>query len=244
MFRRAYDDRVNAHWPWWQVALDCTLIYFSAGYIVAALETAAPPHLVHLVFPNLFPGGFEWGAYLFYWLVWTVINGALVLGWMNWKNYSGSQLSMFPHKASITFVALLIMAALTVNYAWGLALNYFFQDALAQDVELLTTAYRPEYIHVMLLGSVVAAPVVEEITFRGILQSALQRTWLGFWGAATVASAAFAFAHFYSWPGTLDIFGVGMILSALLRLTGGILPGIVAHGAINLIYAGFHAANL
>jgi hypothetical protein len=76
----------------------------------------------------------------------------------------------------------------------------------------------------------VAAPVAEELFFRGLVHGSLRRFGVPL---ATVASAAiFAAVHFV--PAAFPVlFVVGAILAILYERTGSLIPGIVVHALIN-----------
>jgi membrane protease YdiL (CAAX protease family) len=78
---------------------------------------------------------------------------------------------------------------------------------------------------------IVAAPVVEEIVFRGLLLPALRIRW-AFWPAAVVSSLVFALAHVSPLliP-TLFILGLG--LAWLRELFDSVYPPIVMHALNN-----------
>jgi len=76
--------------------------------------------------------------------------------------------------------------------------------------------------------------VSEELTFRGYILSTMQRGF-GFWPAAVVSSLIFAAAHMgnggESVVGIGQVFVAGMLLSALLRITGSLWLSIGWHAA-------------
>ena len=98
-----------------------------------------------------------------------------------------------------------------------------------------------------------AAPVQEEIIFRGLLQSTLQKgipshIYIGsrkLSAAALISAIAFALVHFVllgigATPGTIAfvIFGalaLGIAAGQMRWITGSLLPGIVMHSLINII---------
>ena len=78
----------------------------------------------------------------------------------------------------------------------------------------------------------VAAPVVEELLFRGVLQNGLAGR-MPAPVALVVASAVFALVHFQTvqFPG---LFVAGLVFGGLLLRTGRLGPSVVAHMAFNL----------
>jgi CAAX protease family protein len=89
------------------------------------------------------------------------------------------------------------------------------------------------------VGIAVAAPIAEEIAFRGYLFPALSR-WRGPWIGAIVTALLFGAAHFLVYPlvflPALAFFGFGACL--LFWFTGSLLPSICLHAINNAIAAG------
>jgi membrane protease YdiL (CAAX protease family) len=83
---------------------------------------------------------------------------------------------------------------------------------------------------------VVAAPVSEELLFRGLLFGGLVNTRLGFVGTALITSACFAALHvqYDSWAIAI-IFVGGLLLAAARHSTGSIVPCLAMHAAMNFI---------
>jgi membrane protease YdiL (CAAX protease family) len=91
----------------------------------------------------------------------------------------------------------------------------------------------------VVLGVTVAAPVVEEIVFRGYLFPALAR-WRGPWIGALAGAAVFGAAHCLVYPPQLlpmmAIFGFAACM--LFWFTGSLLPGIALHAMNNALVTG------
>lgn len=83
------------------------------------------------------------------------------------------------------------------------------------------------------VSSVMVAPVIEELLFRGILFAGLAKRW-PIWLAAVVSSLAFAFLH-----GQVNVgiytFILGCLLSWSYVRSGSLYPGIVLHFVNNLV---------
>jgi membrane protease YdiL (CAAX protease family) len=85
--------------------------------------------------------------------------------------------------------------------------------------------------------AVLAAPVIEEIVFRGVLMDVFQRWW-GWWGAATVQAAVFSAVHIETLSSATMFFSLamlGFIFAWLRRVTGSLVAPIVAHLVFNLV---------
>jgi len=86
-------------------------------------------------------------------------------------------------------------------------------------------------------GSVVLAPLFEEVVFRGILFATL-RTALGPALAIALSGAIFGVAHGYGALGFLDVAFSGMLWAWAFEKTGSVLPGMAAHAVTNLLVTG------
>lgn len=102
----------------------------------------------------------------------------------------------------------------------------------ARQALVRTLADRPDLLRdpFVLLAVVVGAPVVEEILFRGVLQTAL--------AAASSASKAVPiqaalFALFHDPVVFVPVFAMALGLGWLYARTGSLWPGIVAHALFN-----------
>src|SRR5687768_11964523 len=84
-----------------------------------------------------------------------------------------------------------------------------------------------------LLGTVVFAPVLEEIVFRGLLYGTLRR-WVGWPTAALLSAAVFAGAHGYGVAGFGSVFVSGVMWAVAYEKTRSLLPGMAAHAANNV----------
>jgi membrane protease YdiL (CAAX protease family) len=82
-----------------------------------------------------------------------------------------------------------------------------------------------------LATTVVAAPVLEEIFFRGILLERLSRRWSAT-AAVTASAALFGLAHAPIWPQALNAFVIAVVMGYLYLQTRSLIPVIIIH-AIN-----------
>ncbi len=94
----------------------------------------------------------------------------------------------------------------------------------------------PAVVGLTLLGSIVFAPVFEELIFRGLLYGTL-RTRLAWPLAAATSGLVFALAHGYGVIGFLSVFLSGVLWAWVYERTGSLLPSILAHVANNLAVA-------
>jgi membrane protease YdiL (CAAX protease family) len=137
------------------------------------------------------------------------------------------------------------------------ALNVFFPDAelFSEDdqvegvppeangrklnnQELIERDMRQDGLALSLLAIGLVGPISEELLFRGFLLLSFARTRLWFWGAATISSALFAFAHA---AGNFDMLALapyfcsGLIFSLALLWTGSLWIPIALHVMQNSI---------
>ncbi len=94
----------------------------------------------------------------------------------------------------------------------------------------------PVAVAVTLLGSILFAPVFEELIFRGLLYGTL-RTRLAWPLAALTSGLVFALAHGYGVTGFLSVFLSGVLWAWVYERTGSLLPSILAHAVNNAAVA-------
>ena len=84
-----------------------------------------------------------------------------------------------------------------------------------------------------LLATVIGAPLVEEVIFRGLIQSRLERAMPG-WLAAVISALVFGLCHGQIvW--IVYAFVLGMIFGRMRQCCRSILPSLAAHFVFNLI---------
>ena len=137
---------------------------------------------------------------------------------------------------AVGWTALAYCAVMLFNAIWFAVIGTgsSSQDAASGSAEL--TVATAVFIT---LGVAIAAPIVEEITFRGYLFPALTR-WKGPWVGALVCGVVFGLAHFAVHPPELlpmmAVFGVFACM--LFWFTGSLLPCIALHAMHNALVVG------
>lgn len=144
-------------------------------------------------------------------------------------------LGLMPARAPVVLLATLAGASLTVPLG---ELDNLWQHVWpATEEEMLTmlAIYEPSSFFeriFIILALVVAAPLGEEMVFRGVMWTWLRdssRPWI----ALIITSLLFGSAHVFI-PRTIPlIVPVGLLLGFLVVRTGSILPSIAAHAAFN-----------
>ncbi len=84
-----------------------------------------------------------------------------------------------------------------------------------------------------LLDSLVWAPLIEELAFRGVLYATL-RMAIGVWPAAGVSAAFFALVHGYGVIGFASVFWSGILWALAYERTRSLLPAVLGHAINNL----------
>jgi hypothetical protein len=90
---------------------------------------------------------------------------------------------------------------------------------------------------------VIAAPIVEEIFFRGFMYRGLAESRMGVVGALVVTSIIFGLAHApgFGWQRVVVTGCVGLLLGIIRWRTGGTSMGMVSHAATNFCGASVFA---
>jgi membrane protease YdiL (CAAX protease family) len=137
-------------------------------------------------------------------------------------------------KARDATIALAILIAFLLGYD---ALTYLFGRAVVTpfQVDTYRSARDAGALPLLWIAFVVAAPVAEEIIFRGFLF----RGWVTSARSAVpgilIISALFAVIHIqYDWFGILQVFFIGLLLGVARWRTGSTTLTILMHVLINL----------
>jgi uncharacterized protein len=154
------------------------------------------------------------------------------LGW-GWSEKFGPRT-----RAPVLLEVLLCVALAILLFFVGM---FLIQLSGGQDTDLeriIRSSKAAAYT--IALVAVVTAPVVEEIIYRGLLYSALQRA-IGVIGAVIIVATLFAGAHVYQYWPNLGAVAAVLLLSLCLTLvragTRRLLPCFVIHLAFNGIQA-------
>lgn len=136
----------------------------------------------------------------------------------------------------------LLIAPGTVFVMWGLFIALQISgymdwmeslgvETVQDTVKLLQTTQDPLILGMMAFAAVVAAPVCEEIVFRGYFYAVLKRT-IGILPAAFCSALVFAAAH-GSLTALLPLFLFGLALVLVYEKTGSIWAPIAVHFCFN-----------
>ena len=104
-------------------------------------------------------------------------------------------------------------------------------ETVQDTVKILQNSTNPQIVGLMVLAAVVAAPLCEEIVFRGYLYSAAKR-FAGPWAAGICSALVFAAAH-GSIAALLPLFVFGCVLVFIYEKTGSLWAPIAVHFCFN-----------
>ena len=115
------------------------------------------------------------------------------------------------------------------------------EDFDAQQ-RMLSTLFTGRGAYLMVATVVIAAPLGEEIFFRGCLFPALRKSW-GVLAALLVSGALFSLVH-YEWVGFLGLMEIGILLAELRLWSGSLWAAIIGHAVNNFIAGGAFLLHL
>ena len=104
-------------------------------------------------------------------------------------------------------------------------------EAVQDSVKLLQTSTDPTIIGLMVFAAVIAAPLCEEIVFRGYLYPAAKK-FAGPWAAGVCSALVFAAAH-GSLAALLPLFVFGCLLVFIYEKTGSLWASVAVHFCFN-----------
>ena len=160
-------------------------------------------------------------------LIGVILGAARWRGRGGWRNLIGWQ-PWTPLKASRLFWS--VVAAMIV---YGLGADVLVAKLYPPSKEWVNLPAGPLWAASFVTMAVVAAPVAEELLFRGWLYTAL-RGRIGVRAGILLSSVLFALAH---WEKThiyaLAVFPVGLALGFIRERTGSLRASMAAHAAYN-----------
>lgn len=153
------------------------------------------------------------------------------------------------------FFVLAVFVGLAAPMLGGLLTHLLAHDHdVSQNIQQLGRAAPPGLRILLVLVVTSLGPLVEELLFRGVLLSALiQLAWIRRWRvgwAVTLSSLTFALVHLpglhWQWYALPQLMLLALALTWLRLRSGSIWPGVLAHGAYNLlaVAAWFAATHL
>lgn len=188
--------------------------------------------------------GVEEGRQLALWAVallqiplWVGLLGAPL--WATYKKGRSSLISDFGLSMQWIDIPIGLATGLGAQFFIGLVLQWFYKalgvdaDKVGQTAKDLTEqATDPVGVVLLLIVVVLAAPVLEELFYRGLWLKSLERKWGTGW-AVGLSAVLFGAIHFqpYDFPALAT---VGLLASLLTVRFGRLGPAIWMHVAFNL----------
>lgn len=158
----------------------------------------------------------------------------LLLGWMvvtRLRKYSFRQTLGWTDGGVRWWHYLIILGGFYITVA---TVGYFLPEQNNEMIRLLQSSHAAVYVIAFL--ATFSAPLVEEVVYRGILFSALQRSAGVVW-AILIVTMLFAGVHFFQYwgsPGTIFLICfLSLGLTILRYRTKSLLPCIILHTLIN-----------
>ena len=106
---------------------------------------------------------------------------------------------------------------------------------------VVLTTLSPLTVTLLLVVTVVCAPLIEELVFRGLLLRTFMQL-MPFWPSAILSTALFAGLHVYEVSTVLGavtlvvvVGSMGLVNCVLVRYTGRLPAGMLVHATLNLI---------
>ena len=232
------DASVKASWRWWEALVAALIAWFAGG--LASLP------LVALLKPDL--SGPIWGEGLFIGIVTNAVTMGLLIVWLRTAHPRWVEIIGWPDRSGVVReLAIGAGLGILVRLAAGIVgggVVLVLKDASNRPVNL------PTQISTNLSGwglvgfaifAVIAAPVLEEFVFRGLLFRSIADRH-GFWLGAVVSAVAFGAFHLLTPGNGLDVLalgithvGTGFGLAWIYWKRQNLLASIAGHAIFNLI---------
>jgi membrane protease YdiL (CAAX protease family) len=228
----------KATWRWWEALVAALLAWFAGG--LASLP------LVALLKPDL--SGPIGGEGLFIGIVTNAVSMGVLILWLRTAHPRWAEIIGWPDRSGVVReLAIGAGLGILVRIAAGIVgggVVLLLKDASNRPVTL------PTQISTDLTGwglvsfaifAVIAAPVLEEFVFRGLLFRSIADRH-GFWAGAIVSAIAFGAFHLLTPGNGLDVLalgithvGTGLGLAWIYWKRKNLLASIAGHAIFNLI---------
>ena len=169
----------------------------------------------------------------------VTLASLLVCGPLIWGIVKLKKNSNLKHYLGLKWVGVRTLAFWLVVIICLLVASDLLTGLLGKSIvpDFMETAYKSaESRWLLWLALVIAAPVFEELYFRGFLISGFSSTFVGPIGAVVITAALWAVIHVqYDLYGVLTIFIMGLLLGVARLRTGSVLLTIAIHSFANLV---------
>jgi membrane protease YdiL (CAAX protease family) len=215
------------HYPGLLPTIGFIVLYFTlqgvfTGLIMATTQDGlATPQPISIIF------GLVVSAIVQLFLMWLYLRRHKRMESLGLNDFGSIAL----HKAT-GLAILLVLAAMAFNFVYATYVipGIGMQEDMAKI--LAGIARTPLNMAAMFFAIAVAAPIVEELLFRGLLQNALTK-YVPIWGAILLSSFLFALVHLqpYAIPGLMSL---SIAFGYLYHRTGSLRTNIILHMANNV----------
>jgi membrane protease YdiL (CAAX protease family) len=232
------DTPAKATWRWWEALVAALLAWLAGG--LASLP------LVALLKPDV--RGPIGGEGLFIGIVSNAVTMTLLILWLRTAHPRWANVVGWPDRSgALREVAIGAVLGVLVRIAAGFVATgvvFVLRDAFDRPVNL------PTQVSTDLTGwglvsfaifAVIAAPVLEEFVFRGLVFRSIADRH-GFWAGAVVSAVAFGAFHLLTPGNGIDVLALGIIhvgtgigLAGIYWKRRNLLASIAGHAAFNLI---------
>lgn len=128
------------------------------------------------------------------------------------------------------------LIAMKLSMRYGLRISPGGHDTLVDLLKHFSAAK----LLLVFVSAVVMAPLIEELVFRGVMQTSLLHVFgMSRWAAMLYTATLFSLTHAWvvPWQNLITLFVLGLVFGYLYERTGSLLVPILTH-------AGFNAANI
>jgi len=132
---------------------------------------------------------------------------------------------------TLFLIGIALVLDATIDTAGTLiGLKAHWADGFSEDL-----LWQPRLAFVLnVFNATVWAPIIEEVTFRGLLYGTL-RTRLPMPSSALLSAVIFALPHGYAAAGSVSVLVSGVLWAVAYERTRSVLPGLLAHSANNIL---------
>ncbi|MEM7460619.1 MAG: CPBP family intramembrane glutamic endopeptidase [Pseudomonadota bacterium] len=177
-------------------------------------------------------------AYQTLWFVSCIAMAAWFAVMSAWSNWLGAGPFAGGMKADSTWImAAAILGPLILLVPNLVIASVMTEEGWQYNGEVNQDVFQPKnWTLAFVFVSVMMAPIVEEVAFRGVALGALIARGLSPIGAVVLSSFAFAFSHLqYSPAAMLVVFLSGIGFAILRLMSGTVIVPIIAHASANAV---------